>query len=65
MTFDLKTARVNRGFSIRGLAREIGIAEQSLRRLEEGEGVHPATAKKVADFFGVNAVDLLPIGEAA
>jgi transcriptional regulator with XRE-family HTH domain len=60
MMFDLRTARLNRGLSIRQAARETGVAEPTIRRLEAGEGAHPANAKKVADYFGVQVVDLLP-----
>jgi DNA-binding XRE family transcriptional regulator len=63
--FDITAARMNAGYTIRGLAREIGIAEQSLRRLEGGEGVYPGTAKKVADYFGVQVTDIMPVGQAA
>ena len=65
MTFDLTAARVNAGFSIRGLADKLDIGEQSIRRLENGEQVHPATAKKVADFFEVRVTDLMPLEKAA
>lgn len=58
--FVLSTARLNDGHSIRSLAAELGISEQSIRRLESGEGVHPASAKKVADHFKVQVTDLLP-----
>jgi transcriptional regulator with XRE-family HTH domain len=63
MSFDLTTARLNAGFSIRGLARDLGIGEQAIRRLENGEVVHPATAKKVADKFGVRVTDLVSFGD--
>jgi DNA-binding XRE family transcriptional regulator len=59
--FNLSRERLNRGLSIRGAAKDIGVAEQSIRRLEDGLGVHPATAKKVADFFGVKVTDLMPL----
>jgi ribosome-binding protein aMBF1 (putative translation factor) len=66
MTFDLKTARLNAGLSIRGLAREIDVPEQSIRRFEAGDsGLHPANAKRIADRFGVQVTDLLPIKEPA
>lgn len=60
MSFDLTAARLNAGFSIRSLADQIGVPEASIRRLENGEGVHPARAKVVADHFGVRVTDLLP-----
>lgn len=67
-TFDLTAARMNRGYSIKSLARELEVHEHSIRRLERGEGgVHPATAKKVADFFEVLVTDVMPLngnGEA-
>lgn len=65
MTFDLATAYLNAGYSRRGFAREVGVAEHTVRRLEDGEGVHPANAKKVADFFGVKVTDLIATKEAA
>jgi transcriptional regulator with XRE-family HTH domain len=58
MNFDLPTARVNAGYSIRSLARELGISEGAIRRLERGEHVHPATALKVAERFGIQVTDL-------
>lgn len=61
----LRDARVNAGYSIRGLARELAVHEQTVRRLERGERVTPGHAKKVADFFGVRVTDLEPMREAA
>jgi transcriptional regulator with XRE-family HTH domain len=61
MTFDLTSARLNAGYSIKSLARELGVHEHAIRRLETGDGVHPATAKKVADKFGVQVTDLMPL----
>lgn len=64
-TFNLTAARLNAGYSIKGLAEELDIHEHAIRRLEEGKGVHPATAKKVADRFGIQVTDLLPLESAA
>lgn len=61
MTFNLTEARLNSGHSIRSLGEELGIGYQSIRRLEAGEPVRPAAAKKVADFFGVKVTDLMPL----
>jgi DNA-binding XRE family transcriptional regulator len=58
--FSLRKARVNSGHSKRSLARELGIAYGTLIRLERGQPVHPANAKVVADFFGVQVTDLMP-----
>lgn len=65
MTFDLTAARLNAGHSIRSLADQLGIGEQSIRRLENGEAIHPATAKTIADFFDVRVTDLMPIQREA
>jgi transcriptional regulator with XRE-family HTH domain len=62
---NLARERVNRGFTVRGLARELGVAEQTIRRLENGEMVHPAKAKVVADFFGCKVTDLMPVEGAS
>jgi ribosome-binding protein aMBF1 (putative translation factor) len=61
MSVDLERERINRGHSIRSLARELELSEQIIRRLESGETVRPANAKKVADFFGVKVTDLMPL----
>lgn len=58
--FNPASERLNRGYTIRGLAREIDVPEQAVRRLEGGERISPASAKKLADFFGVQVTDLPP-----
>lgn len=60
MTFELRRAYLNRGFSRRSFAKAIEVPEQSIRRLEKGLGVHPDNARKVANYFGLDTVDLLP-----
>ena len=57
--FDLTRARVNKGHSIRGLARELEVHEATIRRLEQGLPVRPESAKPIADYFGVQVTDLL------
>lgn len=64
-SFDLRKARLNAGFSRRRAAQAIGVGEYVLRRLEEGQRVHPAKAKRVADYFGIQVTDLAPFAEAA
>ena len=61
----MRAARLNAGFSIRGLGRHIGVPEQSIRRLEDGLAVSPEYAKKVADFYGVLVTDLEAFMEQA
>jgi predicted transcriptional regulator len=59
--FDLERARINAGYSIRGLARELKTHEATIRRLEQGLPVRPRSAKPVADFFEVQVTDLMPL----
>jgi predicted transcriptional regulator len=61
----LRAARINAGFSIRGLGRHLSVPEQSIRRLESGLSVTPENAKKVADFHGIQVMDLEPFSDAA
>lgn len=65
MNFDLTSARVNAGYSRRGLARELKVHEHAITRLENGERIHPATAKKIADYFDVRVTDLMPTDRQA
>jgi transcriptional regulator with XRE-family HTH domain len=58
--FSLSKGRLNRGHTVCSLAALVGIDRRTLLRLERGEAVHPAKAKKVADYFGVQVTDLLP-----
>ena len=60
---EMRVLRINAGVSRRALARLLDVPEQSLRRIERGEGVSLAYAKKIADFYGVTVLDILPVGE--
>lgn len=57
---EMRVARINRGKSIRALARDLDVPEQSIRRIEAGQRINLENAKKLADFHGVQVVDLLP-----
>lgn len=61
MTVNLKAERLNRGYSIRGLARQLEISAPTLQRAEDGEQIHPATAKAIADFYGYKVTDIWPL----
>lgn len=61
---ELRRRRINRGSSIRGLARELDIPEQAIRRLEGGGGIRIERAKKVADWHGIRVIDLPAFDEA-
>ncbi len=62
--FDFDRARVNAGYSIRGLARAAGVAQGTVQRLAAGRPVRPEQAKKVADVLGVQVIDLIPLDPA-
>lgn len=59
--FDMRHERINRGFSIRALGRELGIPEQTIRRAEEGHAPSIANAHKLASFYGLKVTDLWSI----
>jgi ribosome-binding protein aMBF1 (putative translation factor) len=56
---DLRPVYLNKGMSRREFARHIEVPEQSIRRFEDGEGISPSNAKKLADYLGCSVVDLL------
>ena len=49
----LKAERLNRGLSLRKMAKEVGVAAGTLARAEEGDRVHPGSALKIAKFLGL------------
>ena len=53
--------RLNKGYSIRGLARKLEVHEQSVRRFEQRIPIRPETAKTLADFYGVRVTDIYPV----
>jgi transcriptional regulator with XRE-family HTH domain len=61
MKIDLVAERVNRGYSSFAFAEAVGLPSSTYRRLETGEHVSPATAKKVADYLGCKVTDLMPL----
>ena len=63
---DLGRERLNRGLSMSGMAREVGISRGTLERAENGEPIHPAKALKIAEYLGVEVTDIVAVdGEAA
>lgn len=60
---DLRSERLNRGFGIRALSREIDVPEQTIRRAEEGLGISPANAFKIARFFGRQVTEIWPLDD--
>lgn len=61
MSIDLAAERLNKGHSIRSLSDELNVHQHAIRRLEAGGSVHPATAKKIADYYGVKVTDIMPL----
>ena len=51
--------RVNQGLTQRELARQAGISNTSLWKIERGGGATPPTLKKLADVLGVKASELV------
>ncbi len=60
---NLERERINRGLSQRQAAKGAGIAASVWGRAEAGESLHPANAKAIADFLGVQVTDIWPLDE--
>jgi len=58
---NIQAERMNRGLSRRQAAAAIGIARATLIAAEEGRGIHEASAKRIADFYGAKVTDLWPV----
>jgi lambda repressor-like predicted transcriptional regulator len=58
---NLEAQRMDRGHSIRSAAAAMGVARATLERAERGQGVHPSSAKKIADFYEVKVTDIWPV----
>jgi transcriptional regulator with XRE-family HTH domain len=56
----LISERLDKGWSIERAAHEIGIAPNTLRRLEAGGVPYPATGFKVAQFYDRRPSELWP-----
>lgn len=63
--FNVKAARINAGLTQRGLAEKCDVSLTVVQRLESGGTATPPNAKKVADYFGVQVTDLMPLERAA
>lgn len=59
--FDLRAARQNRGLTLREAAQQTGVEFTALQRAERGSRPYPATAKQIADFYGVKVTDIWPV----
>lgn len=58
--------RRNQGLSRKKMAKRIGIADETLRRAEEGLSVHVSTMRKIVEFYGLQEVtDVWPVEEVS
>ena len=60
-TINLKAERLNRGLSQTAAAQWLQISRQSLWNAENGKGVGPAVAKRIADLYGYRVTDIWPV----
>lgn len=59
MVTNMRILRVKRGLTIRKLAKELGIHECYLTRIERGQAyVPPALREKLVNFFGVDVSEI-------
>lgn len=58
-SFDLRSARLNKGLTQRALATKTKVPLATVQRLEEGLGARPSNALKLAEFFKVQVTDLM------
>jgi transcriptional regulator with XRE-family HTH domain len=62
----LRSARLDKGLTLREAAELIGVSWKTLQRTEAGlSRPFPGTAKRIADFYGVRVTDLMPASEEA
>jgi lambda repressor-like predicted transcriptional regulator len=59
--FDLITARLDAGLSLRAAAREIGVPIWVIRYAESGGRPQPQSAKRIADFWGLRVTQIWPV----
>lgn len=61
----LAELRFNQGLSPEQLGEAVGVAGQTVRRVEAGARPTPAIAKKLADHFEVQPSDIWPLDSKA
>lgn len=55
----LEQLRYDAGLNPRELGEKVGLSHQTIRDIEAGVKPRPATAKALADHFGITATELL------
>lgn len=61
----IRSARLDKGLSIRAAAKTIGVTQDILFRAEKGSTPRPAAAKRIADFYDAKVTDIWPLDEKA
>lgn len=61
----MRTERINRGVSISELSEATGVARHTIRRIEDGETPQVPTAKKLGDYFEIEAITFYDESERA
>ncbi len=62
-TDKIKKARLIKGWSITRLAKEAGLAYQTVASVETGPSPQPASVKAIADALGLRMEDLVQISQ--
>lgn len=57
----IKAARLERGWSLSELAKQVDVTKETVARIERGLSAYPATAKKVADALERPVTELFTI----
>lgn len=57
----IKAARLECGWSLSELARQIEVTKETVARIERGLSAYPSTAKKIADALGKPVAELFTI----
>jgi transcriptional regulator with XRE-family HTH domain len=61
----LRSERLNRGLTLKQAAARMGISWKTLQRAEAGRSApFPATALKIAGFYGLRVTDVWPVHAA-
>lgn len=62
---NLRAERLNKGLSAEAAAREMGVTAATLLNAEiRAFTPRPASAKKIADFYGYKVTDIWPLDES-
>jgi transcriptional regulator with XRE-family HTH domain len=61
----IRSARLDKGLTVRKAAKAIGVTADILLRAENGATPRPEAAKKIADFYDTTVTDIWPVEKAA